>query len=128
MRNICRVGTNMAIYGVTIIPHNQKPHIDIEKEMHIKGSGMFTFVARYGDGKIRDLLFLSYNKDSKFLKTMNMVTTRRYKYPLKEAYESYDEKILMKNLKYHLRMEMEVQNTLYGQTTFNVVLKDGIAQ
>lgn len=37
-------------------------------------------------------------------------------------------KFLSKNLKLHTIIENEVRLTPYGQLTFNIILKDGVAQ
>lgn len=115
------------IYEIVIPPHNQKPHLDIEFEMTRIKDGLFTFVTRYGNRRINDIVFLSYDKEKTLLKTMTKTTAKRIKYPNLEFYPKLEIELIQKNYKYHMLIEKEIQSVVYGQSTFNVVLKNGVA-
>ncbi|MBM3120112.1 MAG: hypothetical protein FJ006_11325 [Chloroflexi bacterium] len=42
--------------------------------------------------------------------------------------ESTAKQLLYRNLPLHLAIETEVSRTQYGQITFNVIIRDGVAQ
>lgn len=56
----------MAIYEIRVSQHNQKPHLDIEEQVQKIKNGLFTFVVRIFDGKIVDVMFLSYESYKSF--------------------------------------------------------------
>jgi len=116
-------------YQIIIKPHNQKPHLDIEEEINRIKNGNFTILIRYAEKKINDVVFLSYDADRTFLKTWTVTTQRRIKYPFHPDEEGCPLELykLKKNLKFHMLIEKKIFDIVYGQSTFNVVLRDCIA-
>lgn len=114
---------------VVISPHNQKPHLILEREIQKIKNGRFTFVVRVGDKKINDLVFLSYRSEKTLLKTMQKTISKRIKFVFNPNEQGVPTELpdILKNYKFHMEVEREVCEVEFGQITFNVILKDSIA-
>lgn len=54
-------------YSLDIRKHNQKPHVDIEKEIEVKKNGLFTFILRVNNGNIADCNVMEVVTANKYL-------------------------------------------------------------
>jgi len=47
-------------YTITISEHNKQCHFDIEKDMHLKLNGIFSFIVKVNDMLITDYTVMEY--------------------------------------------------------------------
>ena len=97
-------------YALEIRSHNQQPHIDIENDIQLRRNGLFTFILRVNNGNIVDFNVMEYSDGTKYI-SLTRVT-----------------RIIKRNLLFHVLVENEVQQTPFGQLTFNIMIKEGVAQ
>lgn len=60
-------------YGLTIREGNIEPHLDIEKEISKKKSGLFTCIIRCNAGNIVDVVLMEYANATDYLQIKSVI-------------------------------------------------------
>lgn len=60
-------------YGIEIKENNQRPHIDIEKDIAERKNGLFTFIIKVNNGNIVDYVVVEYADARKYLRLKEII-------------------------------------------------------